>query len=172
MAQNSLLTVLAAVVFCLAGFAMMASSFHVVRDGLRLIASDETVVATVTEKQIERPARKFGVRGESISVNGTKVRSLRTYFNSYFAIVYSQTGSTDTMRASVSYDDWHSLKVGTALEITVAPNVTEFADISHGATMGYGLKQVGIGFAIILLGVAVLFLPGKEQDEKSYSRYS
>lgn len=166
MGQNSIFALIGCAMFACAGIAMMASNFHVVRDGLHLLSSEETVVASVVEKDIERPTRKAGIRGESISINGTKARSLRTYFNSYFAVVSeAPRSSIKGRRASVTYETWHSLDVGTVLEITVASDVIGFADISRGATLRYGLKQMAIGFAILLLGVGVLFLPSEEQDE-------
>ncbi|MEM6636702.1 MAG: hypothetical protein AAF667_12525 [Pseudomonadota bacterium] len=166
MRQNSLFALIGCAVFACAGIAMMASNFYVVRDGFHLLSSEQKVDATVVGKDIERPTRKAGVRGESISINGSKARSLRTYFNAYFAVVSEQTGSsTQERRASVTYEAWHSLDIGTVLEITVAPNVPDFADISPGGTLRYGLKQMAIGFAILLLGVGVLFLPSEEEDE-------
>ncbi len=171
MAKINLITVVGCAIFTLAGLAMIGSNFGVVRDGYRLFTSDETVVAAVVEKEIERPARKPGVRGESISVNGTKVRSLQTYFNAYFALV-SNTGSPlDAKRASVNYAAWHALDVGTELEIIVAPDVTGYVDIVPGATLRYGLKQMALGFVIILLGVGVLFIPADEDDQPN-PRYS
>ena len=171
MVTNNLVTMLGSAVFGLAGLAMIASNVDVVRDGVRLFTSDETVVVTIVEKDVERPARKTGVRGESISVNGTKVRALRTYFDAYVAIVSESGSLAEAKRASVSYDAWHALEVGDEVETTVAANVTGFADISSGATLRYGLKQMAIGFVIVLLGVGVLFLPSEEKD-RPRRRYS
>lgn len=164
MGQNSIFSLIGCAVFACAGIAIIASNFHVVRDGFHLLSSEETVAASVVGKDIERHTRKAGIRGERISVNGAKARSLRTYFNSYFAVVSEQLGSsTQGLRASVTYETWHALDVGTVLEITVAPEVTDFADISSGATLRYGLKQMAIGFAILLLGIGMLFLPSEEE---------
>ncbi|MEM1386231.1 MAG: hypothetical protein AAF748_00365 [Pseudomonadota bacterium] len=172
MAQNGFLSLAASLVFSIAGLSMVASNFDVVRDGLRLLNSDETALVEVVDKNVERPTRRAGARVESISVNGTKARSIRTYFNSYFATV-SPSGQSggDTWRANVGYHAWHNLQAGNTLEVTVASNVTEYADPSKGATLQYGLKQMGIGFAIILLGIGVMFLPSEreEKDSRSYS---
>ena len=73
--------------------------------------------------------------------------------------------------ASISYDAWHNLEVGTELEVYFAPNVSAFVDVSSGATLRYGLKQLGIGFAIVLLGVGVLLIPSENDDQPDH-RYS
>ncbi|MEL7176206.1 MAG: hypothetical protein AAGK28_06760 [Pseudomonadota bacterium] len=171
MVRTDLITVVGCAIFVFAGLAMIASNFGVVRDGYRLFTSDETVVVEIVEKKIERPARKPGVRGESISVNGTKVRSLQTYFNAYFALVSNTGSSLDAKLAPVSYTAWHAFDVGMELDVIVAPGVTGYADIAPGATLRYGLKQMALGFVIILLGVGVLFIPGEEDDQPN-PRYS
>ena len=52
MAKNNLLTLIGCAIFSLAGLAIMASNLHVVRDGIRLFASEKKVVAAVVEKKV------------------------------------------------------------------------------------------------------------------------
>ncbi|MEM8643658.1 MAG: hypothetical protein AAGF09_02055 [Pseudomonadota bacterium] len=165
MRDNSLFVTLTSVIFVLAGLAMIGSNLGVARDGMRLAGGGEEVLAQIVAKDIERPARKTGVRGESVSVNGTRVRALSTYFNSYFVTVsYAGPEGSSTSRAAVSYEAWHALDVGAELPVITVPAVAEFVDASGSATLLYSLKQIGIGLAIIMLGLAVLFLPSQQED--------
>lgn len=164
MTKNSLLSPLVCLLFVVVGGAMVAGHFSTLRDGVLLYRSDAAHSVTITSKEIDRPARKNGIRGESVSVNGTRVRSLSTYFNSYLLTVsHVRPGGAETRQAPVSYDMWHDLSVGERLEVRTSPKVMAFVDASAGATLLHAFKQMGIGVAIILVGLAVLLLP-KEED--------
>ncbi|MEM9972494.1 MAG: hypothetical protein AAF762_15565, partial [Pseudomonadota bacterium] len=122
--------------------------------GTRLASSDQSVSATVVEKHIDRPARRPGIRTESISVNGQRARHPRTYFNSYFLTVgYIADGVETTARAPVSYDQWHDQSVGDRLTVATLPTETAYVDAAPRGVLNFAFQQFFIGFAIAAVGL-------------------
>ncbi|MEM1101181.1 MAG: hypothetical protein AAGH73_06585 [Pseudomonadota bacterium] len=129
-------------------------------DGLAIRSSNTQVLAEVTGKEIERPTRRTGARTESVSVNGTRVRSVRTYFNSYHLNVsYMRDGELRTALAPVGYDMFHETPTGARLEVSVSDAAPSFADAIPSGTLLYAAKHVGIGLLIVFVGAAALLLP-------------
>ncbi|MEM9349170.1 MAG: hypothetical protein AAGA47_02835 [Pseudomonadota bacterium] len=172
MRDQSLLSIGFCLLFLVAGGAKIIENLDVIRDGLLVNNNGAPVMAQIVSKEIERPARKTGVRGESVAVNGTRVRSIRTYFYSYvFNVSFQGENGPEIARAVVSYDQWHNTPTGTPIEVTATAAAPAFVDATPRATLIYAAKHSGIGLLIILVGLAALFLPG-EGDRGSQRRTS
>ncbi len=150
--------------FCLlviaVGLGIAATSGGTVIDGFRLLQSGTPVQAEVIDKRVERPHSKKPIRLESVSINGARVRSLRTYFYDYLLTVrYTVDDVSEEAVASVGYDRWQDQTIGEVLTVSASAAVPDHVDVKPRGTLIYGLRQSGIGVLIILVGIVALRLP-------------
>ena len=132
--------------------------------GTQLAQSGETVNAQIVDKQIERPGPRRKPSLESVSVNGTKVRGLRTYFNQYVLTV--QIAGPDgaiTSNAPVSYDQWHKEQVGQSIEVSMVSGVSDYVDANNNTTLFYALHNMAFGVLMIGVGLIAMRLPDGEE---------
>ena len=128
--------------------------------GAELRLAGQEFEGRVVDKFVERPSRRQGVRAESVSVNGVRVRSTKTYFNDYFLTVgYVAEGGDITSKAPVSYNRWHDTQVGSSVTVTAIPGKPAYADAMKRGMMYYGLRHIFFGLVIIVVGLLALRLP-------------
>lgn len=131
--------------------------------GVQLARSGEPTIVQIVDKAIERPGPRSRPRVESVSVNGERVRSVRTYFNQYVLTVrYEGTDGAITAKAPVSYDRWHALGVGENVAADVSADAPDFADADGSGTLFYALRQMLFGLLVMAVGLIALRLPDSE----------
>ena len=139
------------------GGAVAAANIGTVASGVRLHLEGEPIQARIADKHIDRPTSGNRIRTESVSVNGTQVRSLRTYFYDYFlTVTYIGRDGQVTALAPVGYDRWHEEVVGSALTVTTLPEIPDYVDAANRGVIYYGLRQMGIGLLIAAVGFVAL----------------
>ncbi|MDX8349351.1 hypothetical protein SLH49_15295 [Cognatiyoonia sp. IB215446] len=148
------------VLIIVVGLGIAVANVKTVYDGGRIWLSGTQVEATIIDKHIDRPTNSGRpVRVESISVNGYKVRSPRTYFYDYFLTVrYTVDGNVIEALAPVGYHDWHEERVGNALTVLSLASVPAYVDAQPRDTLIYGLRRIGLGFLIMIVGAVALRL--------------
>ncbi|MEJ8561685.1 hypothetical protein QTO30_10955 [Yoonia sp. GPGPB17] len=141
------------------GLSISVPALPIAWDGIALTRSNTTQAAVIVEKRIDRPTSRKP-RLESVTINGEKTRSLRTYFYDYIFVV-ALTGEAETAQftAPVSYTRWHNEAVGNSLRVTTSEGVETFADVAPRDTLIYGIRQFGIGLLIMIVGFVALRLP-------------
>lgn len=158
---------LAAKVFC-AGMIVLGASISVANiqtaySGYTLTSSGQPTEAVIVKKHIDKPNPSSRPKLDSISVNDQKVRTLRTYLYDYLLTVrYSVDGQNVTSVAPVSYNQWQDERVGRTIAITFMPQQQEFVEATDFGLLKHGLKYIGIGLAMALVGLVALRLPASE----------
>lgn len=150
-----------ALMICI-GLGMVVWNAKTVVDGVRLEMSGQSVEARIVDKHIERPHNQNRVRWESLTVNGTTVRHWETYLYDYFlTVAYTVDEVSATALAPVGYDRWHEEAVGSTITVSALPDVNGYVDAADRGMLYYGLRRIGIGLAIALVG----FVAFRLQDE-------
>lgn len=127
------------------------------------MSSGEPTEAVIVKKHIDHPAPSSRPKLDSVSINDFKVRTPRTYLYDYLLTVrYSVDGQSVTSVAPVSYDQWQNERVGRTIPITFLPEQQEFVDAVDFGLLKHGLKYIGIGFAVALVGLVALKLPAND----------
>ncbi|MEO1640696.1 MAG: hypothetical protein AAFU41_15755 [Pseudomonadota bacterium] len=148
------------VLVAIVGLAQMGGSAPSLYDGVRLWQSGTAAEVTVIGKEIDRPTRRTGIRAETVNVNGTEVRSLRTYFNHYFLNVsYVRDGAAVQALAPVSYSQFQTQQTGVSITAMVHPLVETYVDASARNTLLYALHRMAIGLLILVVGLIAYRLP-------------
>ncbi|MEL7137727.1 MAG: hypothetical protein AAFP67_01700 [Pseudomonadota bacterium] len=142
------------------GLFVAAEGAPAIYDGMRLETEGAPVSARIDAKRFEPRLGSGGPRLQSVSVNGVEARSIRTYLRLHtFDVSYSADGETRKATAPVSFDQWRDGRMGDEISVRALPDGGAFVDLAPFATFLHGLKKLGIGALICVVGLVSLRLP-------------
>ncbi|MEM7526396.1 MAG: hypothetical protein AAF416_01800 [Pseudomonadota bacterium] len=143
-----------------AGVYFVADAAEPIYEGMRLETEGQPVDARIESRHFEPRVGSSRPQLQSISVNGVEARSIRTYFRRHWLTVrYDAGGEARTATAPVSFDTWRDSQTGQTITVRALEDGGAFVDAAPFATFFHGLKAVGIGILMAIIGFVSMRLP-------------